>query len=641
MNVGDNETAQAIAAELSSPPSSLSDHSPQRSDLHYANHTPSRDAPGFGVSHPLSQNSNYAQPQPPATADEKPKRSTRGPVMLPDGTMRERKKPGPKPKPKDPNAPEKPKRKRQKVSDGPTSAPALASEPVPAPATAAPQHPQPPPPPLPPPMPQQQQHLQQESTNPPYQQPVASRPQPQSAPRQSKITDLVNHMPPSQSRPTASDMYASPAPPPQVTRLSAAPSPPRPASSGQVFDLIRGEVSSRTSNTSHSPTANSHQPAVTRYASSASVTSAPVSPVPPMSKPPSNPYSVPQQSSNLAPQRVSSASVPASVPPSSSDAMDVDRPSKPATKAEPGSAGPSSNAATPPPQKRAKQQPPPLPTGSGLLSGTPFGGVEAATSSTNGTTGTNIWLTFPLKGQNNVTINFAREVEKQYGFAALHPRLAARKERQRQLAAASNALEKAAGMAGSADEMSLDISEPESGNEDEKNGDDAGSNAPAGDGATKKRRKRKAEDYDRTDDFIDDTEMAWEESALMAKDGFFVYSGPLMSENEKNQTIERADGTIKRGRGRGRGGSARGEASGRGRGAAGSRGSRGGSTARKPRVTKADRAAREQEKIEREKTAASLSKGSSAGVVAPPVQTPNLPSQPQTYPSAQAVSTVG
>ena len=204
---------------------------------------------------------------------------------------------------------------------------------------------------------------------------------------------------------------------------------------------------------------------------------------------------------------------------------------------EVGSAGPSSNAPTPPPQKRAKEQPPPLPTGSGLLSGTPFGGIGAATSNgnSNGTTGTNIWLSFDLKGQTNVTINFAREVEKRYGFAALHPRLAARKERQRQLAAASNALEKAAGL-GSADEMSLDLSEPESGNEGDAAGDD-NSNAQPGDG-TKKRRKRKAEDYDRNDDFIDDTEMAWEESALMARDGFFVYSGPLMAENEK-PTIER------------------------------------------------------------------------------------------------------
>jgi hypothetical protein len=337
------------------------------------------------------------------------------------------------------------------------------------------------------------------------------------------------------------------------------------------------------------------------------------------------------------------------------DVMDIDRPTKLA-KIESGSAGPSSNAPTPPPQKRAKeQQPPPLPTGSGLLSGTPFGGIGAA-SNANGTPGTNIWLTFPLKGQNNVTINFAREVEKRYGFAALHPRLAARKERQRQLAAASNALEKAAGL-GSADEMSLDMSEPESENDRDAPGDDA-SNAQPSDG-TKKRRKRKAEDYDRNDDFIDDTEMAWEESALMAKDGFFVYSGPLMAENEKNLTIERyvnpffpiclsliltfvcsADGTVKRGRGRGRGGITRGDASGRGRGSGGGRGSRGGVTVRKPRVTKADRAAREQEKIEREKMGVQIAK-SNTTPGAPPhsAQPPTLPSQPP-YQNTAAVGTM-
>lgn len=297
--------------------------------------------------------------------------------------------------------------------------------------------------------------------------------------------------------------------------------------------------------------------------------------------------------------------------------MSVD-PGNKIMKVESSSGGPPSNAPTPPPQKRAKEQPPPLPTGSGLLAGTPFGGLTPA--QTTGSTGTDIFLTFPLKGQNNVTINFAREVERKYGFAALHPRLAARRERQRQLAAASNALEKAAGL-GSGDEMSLDVSEPESGNEGNGQGDD-GSNAP-GDG--KKRRKRKAEDYDREDEFVDDAELAWEESALMAKDGFFVYSGPLMTESEKSLIIDRyvystsllpfhiltqhsADGTSKRGRGRGgRGGATRGDGTGRGRGGGvGSRGGRGGTTVRKPRVTKADRAAMEQEKVERENMAAQL-----------------------------------
>jgi hypothetical protein len=166
--------------------------------------------------------------------------------------------------------------------------------------------------------------------------------------------------------------------------------------------------------------------------------------------------------------------------------------------------------------------------------------------------------------------------------------------------AAGAALEKAAG-GGSTDDMSLDLSEPDS-NVEMGGMDDEGSTAANG---AKKRRKRKTEDYDKEDDFIDDTELAWEQSALMARDGFFVYSGPLVTEGEK-PTVERADGTVRRGRGRGRGGTARGETSGRGRGRGGGPGSRGGSTVRKPRVTKADRAMMEQEKLEREKMAANI-----------------------------------
>lgn len=63
---------------------------------------------------------------------------------------------------------------------------------------------------------------------------------------------------------------------------------------------------------------------------------------------------------------------------------------------------------------------------------------------------------------------------------------------------------------------------------------------------------------------------------------------------------------MRRGRGRGRGGAVRGETSGRGRGRGGGPGSRGGSTVRKPRVTKADRAMMEQEKQARENLAATI-----------------------------------
>jgi hypothetical protein len=277
-----------------------------------------------------------------------------------------------------------------------------------------------------------------------------------------------------------------------------------------------------------------------------------------------------------------------------------------------------SNAPTPPVKPvRQKEAPPPMPTGSGLLSGTPFGPANTSTTGLAEPQGVNIWLTIPLKDPTN-TINFAQQVEKKYGFAALHPKIAARKERLRQVTAAGAALERAAGI-GSNDDMSLDLSEAESNVEMGGMEDDSGA---AGNGnGVKKRRKRKQEDYDKEDDFIDDTELAWEQKALMAKDGFFVYSGLLVAENEKPVversvsasripglplTAYRADGTVKRGRGRGRGGSARGETSGRGRGRGGGPGSRGGNTVRKPRVTKADRAAMEQEKLEREKMAATI-----------------------------------
>jgi len=250
-------------------------------------------------------------------------------------------------------------------------------------------------------------------------------------------------------------------------------------------------------------------------------------------------------------------------------------------------------------------------------------------TATNGTTvtkGPTIWLTFNLKRDECTTINFTQEVEKKYGFAALHPRLAAQRERRRQIAAAGAALEGASGQA-STDDMSLDLSEADSNIEMGGVEDEA---SAGGDAQPKRRRRRKLEDYDKEDDFIDDTEQAWEQNAMMAKDGFFVYSGPLATEEKPaaeryvlspsytqpsifahphhstaNTTIRRPEGTRGRGRGRGRGGSTRGETSGRGsRG--GGRGSRGGATVRKPRVTKADRALMEQEKSEREKIAATL-----------------------------------
>lgn len=61
----------------------------------------------------------------------------------------------------------------------------------------------------------------------------------------------------------------------------------------------------------------------------------------------------------------------------------------------------------------------------------------------------------------------------------------------------------------------------------------------------KKKRRVQREYYDIEDPFIDDTEAVWEANAALSKDGFFVYSGPLVPEGKKVR-IEKADGTPRR-----------------------------------------------------------------------------------------------
>ncbi|KAI9707312.1 MAG: hypothetical protein M1836_000272 [Candelina mexicana] len=259
------------------------------------------------------------------------------------------------------------------------------------------------------------------------------------------------------------------------------------------------------------------------------------------------------------------------------------------------STGASSTAQSPKPI-RQKEAPPPLPQGNGLLSSSLFGGAASITADAPEKSAPTVVLHIPMKGETNKYVNFARMAEERYGFNALHPRLAAQRERLARVAAAGAALEKTSG-SGSADDMSLDLSEPES--NVEMGGIDGGSEP----GEKKPKRRTKADQYDKEDPFVDDSEMLWEEQAAASKDGFFVYSGPLVPEGEK-PSIERADGTVKRGRGRGRGGSTRGSGSGRGGAAAGnSTSTRGSTTIRKPRVTKAARALLEEEKRQREQSA--------------------------------------
>ena len=205
-----------------------------------------------------------------------------------------------------------------------------------------------------------------------------------------------------------------------------------------------------------------------------------------------------------------------------------------------------STRATSPKPARAKEQPPPPPMGSGLLSASLFGG-----DSSNGMTqkdsekGPSIVLHVDLKDPNNRVINFARMAEAKYGFAALYPRQAAQKERLAKIAAAGAALERSASgsklggtSAESGDEdLSVDIDRDSENDGDVamsgvNGGPEAGNSGTDGAGP-KRRRRRKVEEYDVDDDFVDDSELLWEAQAAASKDGFFVYCGPLVPEGEK------------------------------------------------------------------------------------------------------------
>ncbi|KAK1782226.1 hypothetical protein QBC45DRAFT_7966 [Copromyces sp. CBS 386.78] len=246
-----------------------------------------------------------------------------------------------------------------------------------------------------------------------------------------------------------------------------------------------------------------------------------------------------------------------------------------------------------------------------------------------------IKIHIPLNGETNKYVNFMRMAEGQYGWDALHPRQAANRERKARIAAATAALEKSVGTSGreSGEEMDEDIqSDAENSNIEmggmggvglnpTTNGIASGPEAPAK--PARKKRNFKEDEYDIDDDFVDDSEMLWEAQAAASRDGFFVYSGPLIPEVPKPEVAPPA----RRGRGGGRGsrggrgGTTRGGAasaahgadgtatekpSGRGRGGGpGSRGGRGGGDGtRKPRITKLEKEQRDREKAERERLAA-------------------------------------
>ncbi|THC90800.1 hypothetical protein EYZ11_009736 [Aspergillus tanneri] len=227
--------------------------------------------------------------------------------------------------------------------------------------------------------------------------------------------------------------------------------------------------------------------------------------------------------------------------------MDVDaEPSAPATapakapkkdpKAPP--SAPPSNATSPKPPRAAKEAPPPLPQGSGLISNALFGVGDGSSTGESASRRTpNIILHIPLQGNGDRIVNFARLAEEQYGFAALHPRLAAHKERLARVAAAGAALERndKSGRGLSAGESADEDLSLEMDRDSDLDGEGtmaasaARTNGPEATEGKKKRRKKKMEEYDRDDPFVDDSELAWQEQAAASKDGFFVYTPTVPS----------------------------------------------------------------------------------------------------------------
>ena len=204
------------------------------------------------------------------------------------------------------------------------------------------------------------------------------------------------------------------------------------------------------------------------------------------------------------------------------------------------SKGPSPGSHSPKtaPRKEAASLPS---AGSGLLSGSVFGGSGGLDGSALEKSAPTVVINVPLTGDNQY-INFTRLAEEKYGFNALHPRLAAQRDRLARVAAAGAALENAnknGGSGMSADEMSVDLSNDEGDNSNvEMGGIDGGlhgmkSGEDTGEAPKRRKRVMKEDMYDKDDDFIDDTEQAWEEQAAVSKDGFFVYSGPLVPDGEE------------------------------------------------------------------------------------------------------------
>jgi hypothetical protein len=528
---------------------------------------------------------------------------------------------------------------------------------------------------------------------PPTQQPARPPQQPQHQPSQPQHSQPQ----PQQQLAASSDTLMRNSQPPRISTPT-----PRPFSSGQNYDPVRGQnydpIRGAIDTSSPRPPIMSNgalsahpSPHINRASASPSITSliepntANASAVtyntaqskpqtamfvnpPPLSISSNLNPSLPSQQSNSSPKQP-----PPPVISTTDGAMDIDvdcdAPKQPTLKKASSKA--SSTAPTPKPSKPASPPSKSLVkagTGSGLLSSSSlFGGPSTSTDSEP--KGVDIELRISLRPEGGNAINIAQEIAKKYGRDAINPRAAAHRERLLQVAAQANRLEN-----GSADDnMSVDLmSELDGDSNIEMGGMEEAEAAPKlnASGEPVRKRRKKQEEYDKEDDFIDDTELAWQEQAAVAKDGFFVYSGPLIQPGQLAQVESAAPARGRgtgRGRGRGRGAAAAGGTThaalaekGKDKDAAstngsaagtttttrkprgGGPGSRGGKVAggaaapRKSRITKADQEKRDAEKAEREKV---MTLAGGAGVSAPTTTATTTPMSNTT--PAKMASSVG
>ena len=489
-----------------------------------------------------------------------------------------------------------------------------------------------------------------------------------SQPRQSTLTELVHTYPQSMTAPNnavtpiPSHTYTDGSLRPNLLSHTSSSTPtPRPFSSGQNYDPVRSatidpnphrvvqslagpasvQASAHVNRASASPSiASLIDPPVNSKPSSHTTHTTSHSPNLAMQHPivPSQPHSpTPAQKSNgSSAQSViptdKSPSMAESTPVAISNldgAMDLDVKTKPqqsgkskalevkdTSKGNSTSHTPKNNRPTPPPAA-------PKTAGTGLLASSDlFGGATNIEATER--RGVNIDLHIKLDPAGGNSINIAQEILHKYGHDAINPRAAAHRQHLLQVAAAAKKIGD-----GSPDDMSVDLSDMDDSNVEMGGMDDTTNSAQPADGEKPRKRRKKVEEYDKEDDFIDDTELAWQEQAAVTKDGFFVYSGPLIPPGEAAR-VETSAPTRGRGRGRGRraGAAAAGTThaslaekkdpgvaptlTGRGRGGR----ARGTGTTRKPRITKADRERMEIEKKERERSAAATA-GSSVPAAQP------------------------